>query len=84
MATGALTASTQPLRDEVRGFTHRERDCTTVLAPDALALLPSHLTALGVRKPMLITGASVRQQASYQRVLAALAPWQPVILAPVP
>lgn len=84
MATGVLAASTHPLSDEVRGFTHRERECTTVLASDALALLPTHLSALGVRKPMLITGASVRQQASYQRVLAALAPWQPVILAPVP
>jgi alcohol dehydrogenase len=84
MATGTLAASTLPPRDEVRGFTHRERDCTTVLAPDALALLPSHLSALGVGKPMLITGASVRQQASYQRVLAALEPWQPVILNPVP
>jgi alcohol dehydrogenase len=54
------------------------------LQANALSLLPDQLKALGVRKPMLITGASVRQHPSYQRVMAALAPWQPVILAPVP
>jgi alcohol dehydrogenase class IV len=71
-------------REQVRSFTHRERDSTTWMQPDALALLPSQLSNLGIRKPMLITGASVRQQASYQRVLQALEPWQPVILSPVP
>lgn len=69
---------------EVRGFIQRERDSTTILQVDALGLLPDQLKALGVRKPMLITGASVRSQASYQRVLASLAAWQPVILSPVP
>ena len=68
----------------VRSFTHRERDSTTWMQPDALTLLPAQLNALGVRKPMLITGASVRQQASYQRVLTALESWNPVILSPVP
>lgn len=71
-------------REQVRSFTHRERDSTTWMQPDALALLPSQLSNLGIRKPMLITGASVRQQASYQRVLQALETWQPVILSPVP
>ena len=69
---------------QVQGFTHRERDSTTILQADALNLLPAQLSALGIRKPMLITGSSVRQQPSYQRVLAALEPWQPVILSPVP
>lgn len=69
---------------QVRGFTHRERDCTTVLQANALELLPAHLTALGIRKPMLITGASVRQHDSHARVLRALEPWHPVLMPPVP
>ena len=68
----------------VNSFTHRERDCTTILQPQALDLLPDQLSALGIHKPMLITGASVRQQPSYARALELLAPWQPVVLPPVP
>ena len=78
------TQATTSVPHEVRGFVHRERDSTTVLQADALSLLPAQLKALGIRKPMLITGASVRSQPSYQRVLALLEPWQPVVLAPVP
>ncbi|MEY3489806.1 MAG: hypothetical protein RL655_1374, partial [Pseudomonadota bacterium] len=68
----------------VQAFAHRERDSTTFLQADALSLLPAQLKTLGIRKPMLITGASVRSQPSYQRVLSLLDPWQPVILTPVP
>lgn len=87
MASGRVSPATSASlakQDEVRGFTHRERDSTTVLQANALELLPAQLQSLGTRKPMLITGASVRQQAHYPRVLQALAPWQPVILPPVP
>jgi alcohol dehydrogenase len=70
--------------EEVRGFTHRERDCTTLLQANALDLLPAQLTALGIRKPMLITGATVRQHDSHARLLRLLAPWQPVLPPPVP
>jgi alcohol dehydrogenase len=68
----------------VRGFTHRERDSTTILQANALDLLPAQLSAMGIRKPMLVTGASVRQQASHGRMLQVLAPWQPVLQPPVP
>ena len=80
------TSASAPILDQDRvcGFTHRERNSTTILQANALSLLPAQLTALGVKKPMLITGASVRQQPSYQRVLESLQPWQPVVLSPVP
>jgi alcohol dehydrogenase len=76
--------SSDSANEAVQAFAHRERDSTTFLQADALSLLPAQLKTLGIRKPMLITGASVRSQPSYQRVLSLLGPWQPVILTPVP
>jgi len=83
LSHGAPVASSS-VDHGVRGFAHRERDSTTLMQADALSLLPAQLKTLGIRKPMLITGASVRSQPSYQRVLSSLEPWQPVILSPVP
>ncbi len=87
MATGPRTSAHGAVTSvvhEVQGFVHRERDSTTLLQADALSLLPAQLKTLGIQKPMLITGASVRCQPSYKRVLSSLEPWQPVILSPVP
>lgn len=82
--TGQAAAMPAPPSSAVRGFTHRERDCTSILQANALDLLPAQLTTLGIRKPMLITGAHVRTQASYARLMRALHPWDPVLQPPVP
>jgi alcohol dehydrogenase len=65
-------------------FVHRSPTCTAVLQPGAIELLPEQLSALGVRRPVLVAGHSVRHTRFFKRLLALLPQEALIDLPPTP